>query len=58
MNAFMASSEWKDSVFFFSYDEGGGPYDHVPPVPGHSNDYTDASSGNDPGHLADRGESR
>jgi phospholipase C len=45
MNAFMGSSSWKDSVFFFSYDEGGGPYDHVPPVPGHSNDYTDASLG-------------
>jgi phospholipase C len=43
VNAFMASSSWKDSVFFFSYDEGGGPYDHVPPVPGHSNDYTDTS---------------
>jgi phospholipase C len=43
LNAFMASSSWSDSVFFFSYDEGGGPYDHVPPVPGHSNDNTDAS---------------
>jgi phospholipase C len=43
MNAFMASPEWNDSVFFFAYDEGGGPYDHVPPVPGHSNDFTDAS---------------
>ncbi|MDR5726079.1 MAG: alkaline phosphatase family protein [Terriglobia bacterium] len=43
VNAFMASPEWKDSVFFLSYDEGGGPYDHVPPVPGHTNDYTDAS---------------
>jgi phospholipase C len=32
-------------VFFFSYDEGGGPYDHVPPVPGHTNDYTDTSLG-------------
>jgi phospholipase C len=48
VNAFMASSSWKDSVFFFSYDEGGGPYDHVPPVPGHSNDYTDASLGTIP----------
>ena len=38
VNSFMASPEWKDSVFFLSYDEGGGPYDHVPPVPGHSND--------------------
>ena len=48
VNSFMASSEWKDSVFFFSYDEGGGPYDHVPPVPGHSNDNTDASLGTIP----------
>ncbi|MGA9718934.1 MAG: alkaline phosphatase family protein [Acidobacteriaceae bacterium] len=48
LNAFMTSSEWKDSVFFFSYDEGGGPYDHVPPVPGHSNDNTDASLGTIP----------
>lgn len=43
VNALMASPEWKDSVFFLAYDEGGGPYDHVPPVPGHSNDFTDAS---------------
>jgi phospholipase C len=48
MNAFMASPEWNDSVFFFAYDEGGGPYDHVPPVPGHSNDNTDASLGSIP----------
>jgi len=39
----MQSSSWKDSVFFMAYDEGGGPYEHVPPVPGHSNDNTDAS---------------
>jgi phospholipase C len=45
VNSFMASPEWSDSVFFLSYDEGGGPYDHVPPVPGHSNDNTDASLG-------------
>lgn len=45
VNSFMASSAWKNSVFFLSYDEGGGPYDHVPPVPGHSNDNTDASLG-------------
>ncbi len=43
LNAFMSSASWSDSVFFFSYDEGGGPYDHVPPVPGHSNDFTDKS---------------
>jgi phospholipase C len=45
VNKFMASPAWKDSVFFLSYDEGGGPYDHVPPVPGHSNENTDASLG-------------
>jgi phospholipase C len=48
VNSFMASPEWKDSVFFFSYDEGGGPYDHVPPVPGFSNQNTDASLGTIP----------
>jgi phospholipase C len=45
INKFMASSSWKNSVFFFAYDEGGGPYDHVPPVPGHSNQNTDAALG-------------
>jgi phospholipase C len=40
LNQFMSSKSWADSVFFLSYDEGGGPYDHVPPVPGHSNDKT------------------
>ena len=48
VNAFMGSSSWKDSVFFFTYDEGGGPYDHVPPVPGHSNDKTSPSMGSLP----------
>ena len=48
VNSFMSSPAWKDSVFFFTYDEGGGPYDHVPPVPGHSNDYTAASLGSIP----------
>jgi phospholipase C len=48
VNAFMTSPEWKDSVFFLSYDEGGGPYDHVPPVPNHSNDNTDPSLGTIP----------
>jgi phospholipase C len=45
VNSLMASPAWSSSVFFFSYDEGGGPYDHVPPVPGHSNQYTDAALG-------------
>ena len=45
VNALMSSSSWKSSVFFLAYDEGGGPYDHVPPVPGHTNDNTDATVG-------------
>jgi phospholipase C len=48
VNALMSSSSWSDSVFFLTYDEGGGPYDHVPPVPGHSNDFTDAALGSIP----------
>ena len=48
VNNFMASSAWKSSVFFLSYDEGGGPYDHVPPVPGRSNQNTDAALGTIP----------
>jgi len=45
LNGFMGSSSWKDSIFFWSYDEGGGPYDHVPPVPNHTNDNTDPGLG-------------
>ncbi len=53
INAFMASPEWKDGVFFFTYDEGGGPYDHVPPVPGHSNaKTTDSDKPNYPVDIA------
>jgi phospholipase C len=44
LNQFMASKSWADSVFFLSYDEGGGPYEHVPPVPQHSNDNTNISN--------------
>ncbi|HEY6270552.1 MAG TPA: alkaline phosphatase family protein [Terriglobales bacterium] len=32
INAFMASSAYKDSVFFWATDEGGGAFDHVPPI--------------------------
>lgn len=48
IDSLMTSPSWSSSVFFFSYDEGGGPYDHVPPVPGHSNANTDASLGTIP----------
>jgi phospholipase C len=32
INGLLNSSSWNDSVFILSYDEGGGMYDHVPPV--------------------------
>ncbi len=32
INALEFSPSWKDSVFFFAFDEGGGAFDHVPPV--------------------------
>ena len=43
VNALMHSKSWADSVFFLAFDEGGGPYDHVPPVPGQTNKNTSAS---------------
>ncbi|HKW76952.1 MAG TPA: alkaline phosphatase family protein [Terriglobales bacterium] len=33
ITALMNSPSWKDSVFLQTYDEGGGFYDHVPPMP-------------------------
>jgi phospholipase C len=33
INGFMSSQSWKDSVFFLTWDEGGGFYDHVSPQP-------------------------
>ncbi len=32
VNALMNSASWKDSVFILTFDEGGGFYDHVPPI--------------------------
>jgi phospholipase C len=32
INALMTSPSWKDSVFFWTTDEGGGQFDHVPPI--------------------------
>jgi phospholipase C len=52
VNGFMASPSWSDSVLFFSFDEGGGPYDHVPPVPGHTNQNTSAALAPDEGDIA------
>ncbi len=45
VSSLMTSSSWKNSVFFLAYDEGGGPYDHVPPLPGYSNLNTDSALG-------------
>lgn len=32
IDALMSSSSWSSSIFFFSFDEFGGFYDHVPPI--------------------------
>lgn len=32
ISALMNSDAWQDSVFILTYDEGGGLYDHVPPI--------------------------
>lgn len=32
INGLVQSQSWKSSVFFLTWDEGGGFYDHVPPV--------------------------
>jgi phospholipase C len=32
INALMGSKSWEDSVFFLTWDEGGGLFDHVPPI--------------------------
>ena len=33
INGLMGSKSWKDSVFILTYDEAGGTFDHVPPLP-------------------------
>ncbi len=33
VNTLMSSPSWKDTVLILTYDEPGGFYDHVPPVP-------------------------
>jgi phospholipase C len=33
IDALMQSPAWSTSVFIMAFDEGGGMYDHVPPVP-------------------------
>jgi phospholipase C len=45
IGSLMTSPSWANSILFFAYDEGGGPFEHVPPVPGKTNINTDASLG-------------
>ncbi len=52
VNALMYSQSWSSSVFFLSFDEAGGPYDHVPPVPGHTNQNTTPSLAGVEGDIA------
>lgn len=32
ISALMSSDAWQDSIFILTFDEGGGLYDHVPPI--------------------------
>ncbi len=32
LNALLTSAAWPDSAFILTYDEGGGLFDHVPPI--------------------------
>jgi len=52
INQLMFSPSWSDSVFFLAFDEGGGPFDHVPPVPGQTNKFTSASLANLEGDIS------
>ena len=54
INALMNSSEWASSALFFSFDESGGLYDHVPPQPMPSPDGI-APVDLDPGDVCDNG---
>ncbi|MGH7907507.1 MAG: phospholipase C [Candidatus Binataceae bacterium] len=48
VTALRRSSEWRNSILFLTYDENGGYYDHVAPVP------APAPDGIPPGACADR----
>jgi len=53
VNGLSGSASWKNSVFFMAYDEGGGPYDHVPPVKGFSNSALTGAPAVDPSLYPD-----
>ena len=48
VSSLSGSTSWKNSVFFMAYDEGGGPYEHVPPVMGYSNSALPGTTAVDP----------
>ena len=52
INALRNSPSWNDSVLFFTYDEHGGFYDHVPPPPA-SQGGAPTPDGIAPGQCAD-----
>jgi phospholipase C len=53
LRALMASPNWGKSVLFYTYDEHGGFYDHVPPPPAIKPDATPPrlTPGNQPGNY-------
>jgi phospholipase C len=58
INALMQSPSWANSVFFLTFDEGGGAYDHVPPAAAVSPDGIkpiDLAAGDVPGDFTATG---
>src|SRR6185312_6274373 len=59
VNALLASPSWHSSAFFLSWDEPGGFYDHVAPVPMTKPDniapQLNSGDGNQPGDFAHSG---
>ena len=55
INSLMSSAAWPDSAFILTYDEGGGLYDHVPPIlvtpPDSLTEPTDLQQGDPPGYF-------
>ncbi len=53
LSALFTSAAWPDSAFILSYDEGGGLFDHVPPIlvtpPDNLTSPTDLKQGDPPG---------
>jgi phospholipase C len=52
INALRSGPNWNDSIFFWTYDEHGGFYDHVKPAPAPQGGFT-TPDGIAPGQCAD-----